>query len=139
MKHSSNGRHGTATGRRRGFAVLMVLVCLFVISMISTSVLQLAVAQRRQMQREQLRLQATWLAEAALDRAAVRLKQDTGYSGEVWTVDEKQFASGQTGSVRIEIQADKTITSRRIVSVVADFPADTKQRARVSQQLQVDL
>ena len=124
--------------RRRGAIILIVMVCLLLISMIGASLLKLATAQRKQSRREQLRLQAAWLAESGVERAAVKLVADSKYSGETWELKADELGAGRPGRVRIEVKPDDRNSNRHVVSVVADFPSNTEQRARVSKRVFMD-
>ncbi len=126
-------------GNRRGALLLIVLVCLLLAMMIGGSLLKLALTQRQQIQREELRLQSAWLAESAIDRAASRIRQNPEYAGEQWDLPAEAFGRQHRGSVRIEIKAAPGLPSRRYVTVVADYPSGTDQRARVRKRVAVEL
>ena len=135
MKRTTFSRHMAAsTDGRRGAAILIVMVCLLLASMLGASLVNLALAQRKQARRAQLHLQATWLAESGLERAAAQLARDPEYAGETWKLPE----NGPAGLVRIEVNKDEANTNRRVVRVVADYPRDTAHRARVSKQVLVE-
>ena len=127
------------TGPRRGALVIIVMICLLLVSLIGTSLVKLALAQRAQTLREQLRLQANWLAESGVDRAAARLSASPDYEGEEWRLKTAEAINGKPGRVIIKVSLDTNLLNRRVVSVVADYPSQTEQRARVHKQVVIDL
>ena len=119
--------------------LIIVMVCLLLVSMIGASMLKLTFALRQQIQREQLRLQATWLAEAGVERAAALLMTNQNYVAEDWRLKADDAINGKPALVKIRVEADAKIVNRRVVFVVADFPSDSDQRARVSKRVVIDL
>ena len=73
--------------KRGGGALVVALVTLAVIMLLSAAVLRSLVAARRQSLQSVKVLQASWLAESALERATARFAADPAYSGETWEVD----------------------------------------------------
>ena len=84
-KISSNPRR-TGVPARRGFVLIVAMISFLAVSAVLVSVLRLATDQRKQLRYERLRLQAAWLAESGIERAAFRLKHDPKYAGEVWNL-----------------------------------------------------
>ena len=64
----------------------MVLVCLAVAAAISVVVVRQIATERQAVQMNHRSLQALWLAEAGVERAAARLAADPKYAGETWTI-----------------------------------------------------
>src|SRR5262245_49285586 len=62
-----------STPGRRGAFLIVALICLVIATLLLGSLLKLATVQHRQMLSEQARLQAEWLAESGLARAAHKL------------------------------------------------------------------
>ena len=91
------------SGRRHGVILVAVLVCLAVVGSFAMSLLRTAAARRRGAEAQQWRLQAQWLAESGLERAAVRLNADPRYAGEVWTPPPAELG-GHAAVVRIEVK-----------------------------------
>jgi Tfp pilus assembly protein PilV len=118
-----------ARGRRRGAALLVVIVVLAVASAVIVSVVKLAAAQRQQLRTAQWRMQAGWLAESALDRAAARLAADAAYQGETWRVPAEELDHA-AAAVTIHVEAVAGQPGRRLVRVQADYPDDPHGRAR---------
>jgi Tfp pilus assembly protein PilX len=121
------------SGSPRGGAVLIVaLICLLLVTVLAASLTRTVLLQREQVLRDEWRLQAAWLAEAGIDRAAARLSDAADYEGEEWR-PELRDAGSPLGRVRITVareEADGGISLARI-NVTADVPADTTDRARV--------
>ena len=87
---------------------------------------------RQAMQTESWRLQAAWLAESGLERAARQLQLDAEYAGETWTIAEEALAGGEAGVVEIEVEEIAGRPDRRLVRVRADYPDHPRHRARQS-------
>jgi type II secretory pathway component PulK len=117
-------------GPRRAAALLVVIVLLAVASAVIVSVVKLAAAQRRQLQAEQWSLQAAWLAESGLDRAAARLAANADYQGETWAVPAEELDHSAAAAVSIHVEPVANKPERRLVRVQADYPDDPQQRAR---------
>ena len=83
-------------------------------------------------------LQAQWLAEAGVERAAARLSADANYRGETWTISAKELAGANDGAVRINVEKDAGRANRRRVSVEADYPDDPVHRCRWQKQIVLD-
>ena len=79
----SNIQHKT---NPRGVALLTAIVCLAVVALICGSLVRVAHTQRQQTRTEERRLQAEWLAEAGLERAAAKLADSQEYAGETWQI-----------------------------------------------------
>lgn len=128
-------RHGSFPPRRRGAFLVAAMIALLLASMIGAALLQLALAQRRQIQREETRLQADWLAESGLERAALRLSADAGYEGELWEIPADELDGLRGASVRIVLEPVPDPPEARRVSVTAHFPVESNARAQISKSL----
>lgn len=120
----------TKQTHRRGAALIAALICVLLVSLMSTVLVKTALVQRDQLERDARQVQADWLAQSALDRSLARLATDAGYTGESWA---PATAEGQTiGRVRIEIvPAADGDGSARLLRATADVPDDPVNRARV--------
>ncbi len=123
----------TAPGRRGAFLVV-VMVCLLVAGMLVGSLLKLALLQDRQLNYEQARLQAAWLADAGLDRAAGRLGREPDYAGEAWEIDAAQLGGPDAAVVVIRVQKAEANPPRRTITVEALFPSEGPHQARLTRQ-----
>jgi Tfp pilus assembly protein PilX len=121
--------------RRRGAVILVVMIALMIITTIGATLLKMAVAESRLALREQWRLQADWLAEAGLERAAANLATNGDYTGESWKIAADDLDGTRAGVVLIEVAAAEGEPNRRAVTVRADYPSGTDQRARVTKRV----
>lgn len=117
--------------------MLAVLVCVVLVTLITLSLIKLTLAQRSQAQREIWRLQADWLVESGLERAAAKIAVDDGYTGETWSVAADDIGGGRSGEVKIFVSLVEGQPGMRQVRVEAIFPAETEQRAKSSKQVNV--
>lgn len=121
---------------RRGLVSAVALVTLLVVGLIGFALLRVAVARRGAVRAEERRLQASALAESALDRAAARLAADPAYAGETWEIPAGDL--GGRGTARVVIRVGPAADAPgRLISVQADYPADSTLRARRSRSLVV--
>ena len=116
--------------RRSGFVAVIALIGLLLTGMIGTSLVRLAITRHRQLQGQTLHVQAEWLAESGLERAAARLAADAGYSGETWDLTADSLGGRHAGRVVITIQRGDNDEGRVQVTAVADYPLDAAERAR---------
>lgn len=119
----------TNQSHRRGAALIAALICVLLVSLMSTVLVKTALVQRDQLERDSWQLQADWLAQSALDRSLARLAADAGYTGESWA---PATTEGKTiGRVRIEIVTAADGDGSARVRATADVPDDPVNRARV--------
>ena len=119
--------------------LLVILVCIGVASVVFMSLVRLAVAERGALQLEGWRVQAVWLVESGLQRAAARLAADAEYEGETWRIPAEALAGPDGAVVEIEVQALPQEPRRRSVRVRADCPDHPQHRARQSKQVVMQL
>ncbi len=124
---------------RRGAALIVALVLLMLIGMVSAAFVRAGVARRRQSAMAERRAQADWLAESALDRAAVRLESDDTYDGETWNIPADDLGGRGTAAVRIEVENVADAPRRRRVNVQAEYPLGSDRRARRSRSITIEL
>ena len=122
----------------RGAILIVVLVCLMLATAMFVLVVRQALTQRQAMEISQRCLQASWLAEAGLERAAARLAADPKYAGETWTLSAAELAAGEGGVVKIEVKAITDRPERRLVRVQADYPDAPEHRCRQVKEIVVD-
>ena len=118
--------------RRRGAFLIVAMISLVLATALLGVMLSMVQAQRRQMAREQQALQADWLAESGVDRAAARLSRDSDYPGETWKV-ETSAPGDATAEITITIRSPTDRPDARTVSVEAILnsgPGATVRRAR---------
>jgi Tfp pilus assembly protein PilX len=124
---------------RRGLMIIPALVCLVIVALLCSILLKQVHTQRGQVRWEERRMQAEWLAESGLARAAARLAANRGYKGETWEIPAKALAATSDGVVQISVEAIENQPARRRVRVVADYPRADDRRARQSKHLIVNL
>ena len=125
--------------RRRGVVLLVGIVCLAVASVVFLSLLRLSIAERRRVDTEAWQLQAAWLAESGLERAAARLAVDPGYQGETWSLSADALGTQYDAAVRIQVENVPDRPHRRTLRVEADYPDHPQRRARYSKQIPIEL
>lgn len=124
---------------RSGIALMVVLVALAIVSAIATTLLRLAVMHHRQAAHETSVAQTRWLAESALDRTAVQLKSDAKLTGSTWSIPAEQLGGRHAAKVTIEVRPVENAPQAREVTVIADYPANSPQRARTRLTRRFDL
>lgn len=116
---------------RRGAALVIALIALLLVGVLGAQLARSAILQHEQVRHEEWQIQAEWLAESALDRAAATLKSNPDYQGEVWqaTAGPNQAAIGQ-----VVIEIEETDEEGLTIRAVADVPDSGEHRARVSRE-----
>ena len=110
---------------RRGAALVMAMVALLVVTLMSAALVQSLVTGQRQSRRYADELQAQWLADAGLERAAVQLARDAQYRGEMWQTE----IGGELGSVTIAVDPE----TKKIVAE-AVYPPEEHRRILVRRE-----
>ncbi len=131
--------------RRSGMTLILVLVFLAVSMALIVGWARIAVLQTRQARAAEDRLQAIWLAESAVERAAERLLADPDYRGETWSVAADEFGRHSNGAASaggiavITVEPAAGDAQVRQVKVRADYPATGNHSSRVSKQVSVEM
>lgn len=125
--------------QRRGAVLIMALVCLVLAVMIGGALLRWVVLEHKLLATRADQSQARWLAEAAIERAAVRLASDAEYPGEIWEIAAGELPSGQAGRAELRIDAIEDQARQRSITVVAEYPLDAGTPARVRKQITYQL
>jgi len=120
----------------RGVALVVAIGCLVAVSMYLGATGRLAMLRRAAARTEADRAQAVWLAESGLARAAARLAQEPGYTGEVWSVSADELGAAHGGRVEIVVEPAGDGPSRA-VRATADYPDDPAQRVRIQRAILV--
>ena len=121
--------------RRCGAIMVVVMVCLVLATLMLASLLRVAVVQRRQVQREEARVQARWLVESGLSRAAGRLAAEADYTGETWVVSADELTGQGEGEVRIRVSRRGDEEPARTVRVDAVYPTGAAVFASDSKEI----
>jgi type II secretory pathway component PulK len=122
--------------KQRGLVLLFVLVVVALATVRMVALARTMVSARQELQLEGWQLQAGWLAEAGLQRAAARLHDQPDYAGETWKVSADELGGRDGAVVRIDVQR-LVESGRRQVRVVADYPESPQHRARESREVMV--
>ena len=115
---------------RRGAVLVVVLIGLAVTTTIFLSVLKLIAVERQAVELQTRQIQAGWLAESAVQRAAARLATAANYRGETWHISARELGGRDAATITIRVDDVPGKTDRRTVHVEADYPDDPSQRAR---------
>jgi Tfp pilus assembly protein PilX len=124
--------------RRLGAVLFVVLVCLAVATVISVVVVKQAATERRAAQLNHRDLQAIWLAEAGVERAAARLAANANYAGETWIIPATELAAGDSAAVKIQVETIASQPERRSVRVEADYADAPDFHSRHVKQITID-
>ena len=128
-----------ARERRQGAILVVAIVCVAVATAAMISLVHLAIGQRTLVRAEANRVQCSWLAESALDRAAWRLALDPKYPGETWNVPAEALGGSDPAVVTIQVEPVPEQPMRRLVRVRADYPDHPIDRVRLTKQAVVEL
>ena len=123
---------------RRGAVLVIVLACIAVASVLFMSLARAVSTERGSTRKQVWRLQAAWLAESGLQRAAARLADDADYAGETWNLTAEQLGLSDAAVVEIEVVETDT-PNRRTVRVRADYPNHPQHRCRHAKSVDVGL
>jgi Tfp pilus assembly protein PilX len=120
--------------RRRGVALIVVLAGMAVAAVMFLAATKLILVQRRTVELNSRQIQAGWLAESGVQRAAARLAADASYRGETWTISAEELDGRDDGAVTIRVEPVPGKPDRRAVHVQADYPSDAQQRVRETRE-----
>ena len=128
-----------AAHRRRGGGLVVAMVTLLVVTMLMGSIIRSLLVELRQNRQEVAQVQAHWLAEAAIDRAAARLRSGSDYQGETWKVDLPLNATSATNSRGVvEVHVTPGEEGRpTLVSVEAKYPDDPRRQVKVERAVSI--
>ncbi|WP_406701007.1 hypothetical protein V5E97_19665 [Singulisphaera sp. Ch08] len=129
---------GRESRSRRGSITVFVLVCLVAIATICGVLLRIGLTERQRIRAEERRLQAEWLVESGLERAAARIAESNGqYQGETWEIPAADLGGRDSGRVTIAVTPHQAEPDRQQVRVQADYPRDQPARVRFSKVITV--
>ena len=139
MKSNPATLHVFRRSGPRGAILLIAMVCVAITSIVSISLLRVAIAQEDAIQTDARQLQAIWLAESALDRAAARLRADHAYQGETWNLPAQLLSGVDDALIEIKIQTVPGRAEVRRIGVQVDYPAQADFRSRQSKSVTIAL
>ena len=126
-----------AVSRRKptsGFVLAFVLICLTVITLALTTMISRVSLGRHHVIQRQRQVQAQWLAESAVDRAAAQWQRDPAYRGETWQLASETIGNRGSAQAVVEVEPDSAGTSATIrVTVV--YPQQSKGAVRCTKQV----
>ena len=118
---------------RRGIAMAMSLAALLAVTLVAGALVTALLASHRQSNRYAAELQAQWLAEAGVARAAAQLARQSDYTGEKWQAAVGNSA-GDTGQVTIRIEPATDDQPGKIV-IEAVYPPHEHNRVLIRREL----
>ena len=133
------GVDGTRKRKRHAGGILaIVLVCLLVVMLLGSQLIQATVIWHRQTRQAEQRQQAFWLAESAVRRAVHALEQSPDYGGETWRVSRGDLVDSQTGRAVITVAPAGDAESGQVIRVEAYWPDDPVHRVLCEREYLVD-
>jgi Tfp pilus assembly protein PilX len=118
MKAHRKFRRG-AHGRRGGAGLVIALVTLLIITSTMAAIIQSLLVDLRQTRQAANELQAQWLADSAVGRAAAQLRANPSYEGETWKPPVS--AAGDDESVGVaEIRIERAKEPAKELRVIVD-------------------
>ena len=122
----------------RGVIMVVVLVCLGVMTLMFMALARQAGLVHRRAEVSQRSLQAQWLAEAGVQRAAARLAADPAYRGETWRLAAQDLGGRDEAEIRIKVEKRAGPAGRSTIRVEADYPPAADLRCRQVEEIMVD-
>lgn len=122
-----------------GAIMVAVLVCVGLTGLLMLEILHQVVARRAEVDLAGRVLQARWLAEAALERAAARLAEDPAYPGETWRLAADSEGTFEGGTVAIQVRPGGGPKPHRHIRVQADYPDDPSYRVRATKEIRLEI
>lgn len=137
---SSRMGRGRDHCQRRAGTVLIVVLLVLVLCVALGTRLAHSVASGKNVSRAAAReLQADWLAESGVRRAAARLAADVNYAGEIWTLEAESLGGPDKAEVKIRVERAEEQPLMRRVIVEAEYLSDAAHRARRSREINLQL
>src|SRR5690606_12098247 len=89
---------------RSGYSMFGVMIVLFVLSALMASIFRNLATEHLQLRRERGVEQCRWLVQSAAELAAVRLRRNAEYVGEVWQISAAELNGRHPAEVTIQIE-----------------------------------
>jgi type II secretory pathway component PulK len=125
--------------RRKGLALVAVLVFAIVILMLLTSMSKALTHDQRQNRDAQKKLQTFWLVESAVQRSVHSIEESPDYAGEAWDVPADAFGTGDSASVVIQVKKEGDSSASRRVRIEARYPSHPVHSVLESREFVVEL
>lgn len=119
--------------QRRGVVMVLAIIVLILSSSISLSMIRTTSLRQQRFENNQRKLQATLLADSAIDRVKQKLIEDSNYAGEVWKIE----ANAEAGEAAIRVK--ENLPRRYAVEIVAVYPLELPHRTQVSIETTITL
>jgi type II secretory pathway component PulK len=113
----------------------MALVSLVLVAVLTGTLVRWAAMEHKLIRVEENESQARWLAEAGIERAAVNLVADAGYSGETWDLDATQLPSREKAQVRLKITPVENQERARTIEVDVEYGLAGKTPIRLHKEV----
>lgn len=138
LSRRSADRHSSGHSRQ-GTVLIICIVCVLLLSLTAGVLVRAAMLHRDQTRTLAPQSQAEWLAHAAAQVAADRLKADSAWKGETWTVSAEETGLNEPARIAIAVSTNAEGTDTRLAAITVDMPPDSPQRVRVTQSVEIDL
>lgn len=139
MRIRSLRRAAGTTHPRRGAVLVVAMVALIVSVAVTLSMVRSALAERALVLSEADRMQADWLVEAGLERAAARLASEPDYSGEVWKPTPAEMPIDGTATVTVTVLTAADPAGGRRVTATAALAREQLRRAERQKTITMNL
>ncbi len=124
--------------RRRGAILVAVIVCLMVAAALLVCIVRQLGMGRQTQQTSHRSVQAWWLAEAGVERAAARLAANAAYAGETWRISAAELDGNDAAEVRIKAEPMAGRAGQWRIRVEADYPTAAEFRCRRMKEIVID-
>jgi hypothetical protein len=114
--------------RRRATLIVAVLVCLTLVTVLAGVWMKLLAVEQRQVRGQQNVVQAEYLADSGLSRAAASLAADPAYTGEIWQPSVEALGAKLRAKITISVAVAPDGAAARTISVAAQFPESGRHR-----------
>ena len=120
---------------RIGATMVIALLALLFGSLVIAGLLRTVSMSHRQLKCDEFRMQAILLADAGCARAMTLLRTQQDFTDAIWNVPAGQLPSGRTAMVRMTVSPDPIQPTKRIVSVVAEYPLGHRDLVRFTRNV----
>jgi hypothetical protein len=108
----------------RGGTLVAAIVCILIIMLCSSAVVQTITMQRSAARLDEQRLQCLLLAESAVGRAKAQCARDPDFKGETWRVPLQSNGTKLFGVSEIEVEPVVNEPRQRRVQIKSRWPDD---------------
>jgi hypothetical protein len=109
--------------------MIAVLALLMIVGGFSLTIVRSLAARRQMLRGEEQRIQAEWLAEAGLERAAAKLSATGDDKPETWNITDDELGGRGAGRVTIRWDEATPDTQDRRVHIEAEYPVGQTTQA----------